>query len=63
MLIQSLHRNRTSKEVTMLDAANDSDDALILAAQRRAGESHQSLFGCSVKRYADGGAIVTLHTD
>lgn len=63
MLTQGIHRNRTSREVTFLDAANDADEALLTEAMRLTGENKSSLFGTDVRRYADGGAIVTLHTD
>lgn len=62
-LIQSIHKGRTLKDVTFLDAANDHDDTLIAMALKATGETRSSLFGMSVKRYDEGSAMVTLHTD
>lgn len=63
MMIQTVHKGRTVKDVTFLDAANDSDLDLANAAISAARESIGSLSGWFVQRYADGGAIVHLYID
>ena len=64
MLIQGYHKGQTVKEVTFLDANNDSDEALVTEAMRVAGETKSSLFGQRVVRYPeDASATVKLYTD
>lgn len=63
MLIQSLYRGRTFKEVRFLDARNDSDFILVDAALTHARETPSSIFGREVIRYPCGSAVVVLHTD
>jgi hypothetical protein len=63
MMIQGYHKGRTIKDVSFLDAANDSDESLIDAAIEHAGETRSSLFGWHVKRYDEGSAVVSLYTD
>ena len=63
MMIQGIHKGKTMKEVTFLDATNDDEADLIAEAMRVTKENAESLFGVKVKRYDDSGAVVSLYTD
>lgn len=64
MMIQGVYNGRTVKEVTFLDAANDSSDDLTAAAFKATGETEASTFGTQVRRYPDeGSAMVTIFID
>lgn len=63
MMIQGVHKGRTLIDVTFLDAANDSSDDLTAEAFKVTGETEARTYGTSVRRYDDGGAVVTIHTD
>ena len=63
MLIQSVYRGRTFKDVTILDAANHASDDLVAAALKAADETPHSNFGTQVRRYPEGSALETIFTD
>lgn len=63
MMIQSIHKGRTVKTVTLADVGDRTDKEIIYFAMIRAGETDSSVFGKRLKRDDYGTVTVRLHTD